>query len=250
MSNSIGGNSAVDKSRKASHNQESQNNKHILESQLRRAEELIALGPQAPTTVDQARQAQATDQDNEIRAHDCFERQPPKQAHAPLVQPPEVGARVAQSKDDIAIPVDGRGAAVALHEHLDALHTAGQDDRFEAAAQALGVPDVKAFKAAFERGDDALKTFGHVDASRLSFTDKDSNEVSPDKVSAFPNAQLLIRPGAASRPDHKLSEIALNPYLRQHDRQDHPADAAELQLRRQTEPAVNKAADQNTDVQS
>lgn len=249
MSN-ISGNSAVDKNRKSSQNQESQNNKHILESQLRRAEELTALGPQAPAAVDQAKQAQAAEQSNEIHTHDSFERQPFKPVQAPLVQPPEVGARVAQGKGDVAIPVDGRGAAVALHEHLNQLHKQGEDDRFQATAQALGVQDVKAFKAAFERGDGALQTFGHVDAQRLSFTDQDSNEVSPDKVSAFPRAQLLIRPGAATRSEHTLSDIALNPNLRQHDRQDHAPDASEVQLRRQTEPAVNKPADQNANVQA
>lgn len=245
------GNSALDKTHKT--NQESQNHKHIIESQLQRADDLTALGPQAPGQVDGVHGS--GHDDNAIRPQDSFERQPPKPVAAPLVKGPEVGARIAQAAEDVAIPVDGRGAAVALHEHLQQLHHAGQDDRFAATAKALGVNDVKAFKAAFERGDHALGTFSQVDSSRLRFVDGDFNEVDADLVSAVAKPQLLIKPSFAAPVDPAVEHPEVNfldPNRRQHYRQDHPADINELLQKRQTEPALAtpKPGDQTADVQA
>lgn len=161
-------------------------------------------------------QAVAEDDGEGLRPSDVFEASPAEKVPQAAVSAPPVGAAIAQNGDDVVVPIDGRGAAVALQEHLKGLLDGGNKAQFAATAQALGVTDLAEFERAVNQGA-ALQTFAQVDSSRLSFTDQNFNEVSPENLPAVARAQLVIQPSAAApiAPEVEAPEaISINPNLK------------------------------------
>ncbi len=212
------------------------------------AEELAPLILGGPGLVNEA---QAPAQDDGLRPEDVVELNGAEPAPVSPVQAPEVGAEVAQEAGDIAIPVDGRGAAVALQEYLSELRSQ-EDGSFENAAAALGVADVNSFAEAVDSGA-ALATFAQVDSNRVLFTDANSNEVSPDNLSAVANAQLVIKPNVEAAVDIEVEapEVVLqNPNERLLDKIETPViqDLATQQNLKQTNPAELQQNDASVTV--
>jgi len=118
------------------------------------------------------------------------------------VAPPEVGAPVARGAEDIVIPLDGRGAAVALQERLEGYLAQGNRAAFNDMSEALGVQNPEAFEAVVNAGS-ALQTFGQVDSNRVLFTDQNFNEIAPDTLSAVARAQMVIKPSYEAPIDPK-----------------------------------------------
>ncbi|MBT9547413.1 MAG: hypothetical protein IV090_18615 [Candidatus Sericytochromatia bacterium] len=138
----------------------------------------------------------------------------PPVAPAQGLKTPEVGQPLTVQAGDISFKVDGRGAAVALQERLAAEKNTPQ---FAETAQALGVSDVAAFERAVEKGD-ALETFALVDPSNIYLVDAQRREINAGDLSAFANAELVIRPRgsespAQADPAEKLLERLENPVL-------------------------------------
>lgn len=163
-----------------------------------------------------------------------------------LVSAPEVGPAVAQDAADIAIPVDGRGAAVALQEYLSQLQT-NDPAAFASAAQVLGVEDATGFAETVAEGS-ALSTFAQVDSSRVLFADANFNEISPDNLAGVANAQLVIKPAFEAPVDVevKAPEVVLqNPNERLLDKIETPIiqDLATQQQIKQTNPEQLQQSD-------
>lgn len=251
MDNSnISASAAVEKSQQAS--SAYSNDQKIFESQRKRVDELNALILNAPQQAEQDKQLHRSDDDNDLRPQDKFERQAPPVQPPPPVKAPEVGPPVPRTDDATVVPVDGRGAAVALQEYLDKLRSSGDQEAFARAAKALGVEDHEEFNETVAAGH-ALNTFAAIDSSRLTFVDKDFNEVSTEQLSAVAKAQLVVKPPyeVPVDPEIKNPEVdLLNPHLRQHFKTDHVPDASEQLLKRQTEPATLKPVDQTANVQA
>lgn len=226
MDNRIQGPSAYDQTQQARETSDRQ-----------RLDQLILGGP----GLVEPQQRVANNDDDGLRPEDTFEVAGAEAAaQLNAVQPPPVGAPLAQAADDVVLPVDGRGAAVTLQVYLQDLQDKGETQQFKATAEALGVPDVEAFERAVEQGN-ALQTFSHVDASRISFADQNFNEVDPDNLAAVANAQLVIRPSfeAAVAPEVENPEITLlNVNERIRERQETPLNASPTEFQRslQTEP--------------
>lgn len=148
--------------------------------------------------------------DDGLRPEDALEITGPAAAPPPLVAPPQVGAAVAQDAEDVVLPLDGRGAAVALQEYLQKLLQDNRQDDFEATAEALGVQNPSAFRQAVESGS-ALQSFSQVDSNRLVFTDSQFNEVDADNLSAVAKAQLVIKPSyeVPIDPEIEAPEVAI-----------------------------------------
>jgi len=116
---------------------------------------------------------------------------------------------------EVAFPVDGRGAAVALQEKLQSLRE--QPEAFADLAKNLGVQDIESFSRAVERGD-ALETFALVDPNNIFLVDAHRREIHADSVSSFAHAELVIQPRTASQetlrdPQEKMLERLENPIL-------------------------------------
>lgn len=180
----------------------------------RNISQLILDGPVSPQQVQNA--PSAAEEAAESAPTDRIElssKEPPV-APGQAVQAPRVGEPLNVQAGDIAFKVDGRGAAVALQERLAAERNTPQ---FEETAQALGVSDVEAFERAVEKGD-ALETFALIDPTNIYLVDSQRREINADDLSAFANAELVIRPraGASSAqadPAEKLLERLENPVL-------------------------------------
>lgn len=185
-------------------------------------------------------------EDDGLRPEDVVELQGAEAAPAALVSAPEVGPAVAQEAEDIAIPVDGRGAAVALQEYLAQLQ---QNDpaAFEQAAEALGVADVGAFSETVAAGS-ALGTFSQVDSNRVLFTDANFNEVASENLAGVANAQLVIKPSFEAPVDVEVvaPEVILqNPNEKLLDKIETPIiqDLAAQQNLQQTNPQQLQQSD-------
>lgn len=153
---------------------------------------------------------QVQQDDEGLRPADSFERVAAEEAaKTAAVKPPVVGGVVPQDAEDVVLPVDGRGAAVALQEYLSGLLKQNQPQQFAATAQALGVSDVEAFERAVEQGH-ALNTFAAVDSHRLVFTDSNFNEVSAEQLSAVAKAQLVIKPSYEAPVDPEIEAPEIN----------------------------------------
>lgn len=184
--------------------------------------------------------------DDGLRPEDVVEFNGPAAQVASLVSAPEVGPALVQDAADIAIPVDGRGAAVALQEYLSQLQ---QNDpaAFASAAQTLGVEDAAAFAETVAEGS-ALSTFAQVDSNRVLFADTNFNEISPDNLAGVANAQLVIKPAFEAPVDVevKAPEVVLqNPNERLLDKIETPIiqDLAAQQQIKQTNPEQLQQSD-------
>lgn len=183
-----------------------------------------------PGLIDPAERFDDSD-DEGLRPEDNLELLGSQPVQAPpVVQPPQVGAAVpVDQNEDIVIPVTGRGGAVALQDYLKGLLDQGERQRFDAAAQALGVEDKADFEDAVQHGT-PLAVFGQVDSNRVVFTDSNFNEVSADQLSAVAKAQLVIKPSyeVPIDPEVKTPEVVnLDPNLRQQKSQELPSDPEE-----------------------
>lgn len=190
-----------------------------------------------PGLVDKA--AEQTSSDDGLRPEDVVTFDGAAPPPVSPVAAPEVGPAVAKDAQDITIPVDGRGAAVALQEYLTQLQNNNPAD-FASAAQALGVEDTAAFAETVSEGS-ALSTFAQVDSNRVLFTDANSNEISPENLAGVANAQLVIKPSFEAPVDVevKAPEVVLqNPNERLLDRIETPIiqDLAAQQQIKQTNP--------------
>lgn len=182
--------------------------------QQRDLNKLILAGPAAaqaaqnvPTAAEEAAAVAPTDR---VELTGKEPPLPPSQG----LPAPEVGEPLNVQAGDISFKVDGRGAAVALQERLAAERNTPQ---FEQTAQALGVTDFAAFERAVEKGD-ALETFALIDPSNIYLVDAQRREINADSLSAFANAELIIRPRGSERPDQadpleKMQERLENPVL-------------------------------------
>lgn len=185
-------------------------------------------------------------EDDGLRPEDRVELNGAEVAPVSPVAAPEVGPAVAQDAEDIAIPVDGRGAAVALQEYLAQLQ---QNDpaAFERTAEALGVADVAAFAETVSAGS-ALGTFSQVDSNRVLFTDANFNEVSSENLAGVANAQLVIKPAFEAPVDVEVAapEVILqNPNEKLLDKLETPIiqDLAAQQNLQQTNPQQLQQSD-------
>lgn len=214
-------------------------------SDQQKIDQLILGGPNSVNT----NTAVADNNDDDgLRPSDVFEASPVEQASQPPVIAPPVGAAIVQNGDDVVVPIDGRGAAVALQEHLKGLLDKGDKAQFAATAQALGVTDIAEFERAVEQGF-ALQTFGQVDSSRLTFTDQNFNEVSPEDLPAVARAQLVIQPSAAVPIDPEVEApeaISINPNLKLQDNLETPI--LENPVKQQEQIQANPVLAQQTDA--
>ncbi|MGV3524948.1 MAG: hypothetical protein ACO1RX_12030 [Candidatus Sericytochromatia bacterium] len=184
----------------------------ILEQERTRLDQLMG----GPGLID-PNQRFGDSADDGLRPEDALEITGPAAAPPPLVAPPQVGPAVAQEAEDVVLPLDGRGAAVALQEYLQKLLQENRQEDFNATAEALGVQNPAAFRQAVESGS-ALQSFSQVDSNRLVFTDSQFNEVDADNLSAVAKAQLVIKPSyeVPVDPEIETPEVAiLDPTIRQ-----------------------------------
>lgn len=179
----------------------------------RRRLDQLAVGGLLP-----AAQALPPAQDLQFDVQDRFAlsaKEPSSVNAAAQVKPPEAGQPLPLAPGEQVLPVDGRGAAVALQEKLQTLLDTPE---FEQMAQALGVQDISAFARVVERGD-ALETFALVDPSNIYLVDAQRREINADQLASFARAELVIRPGnrpegrQASEVDQRLQEQLENPVL-------------------------------------
>lgn len=197
-----------------------------------------------PGLVDKSAEQAAND--DGLRPEDVVSFNGAAPQPASPVSPPEVGPSVAQDAADIAIPVDGRGAAVALQEYLAQLQK-NDPAAFESTSQALGVQDSAAFAETVSEGS-ALSTFAQVDSNRILFADANFNEVAPENLAGVANAQLVIKPAFEAPVDVevKAPEVVLqNPNERLLDRIETPIiqDLATQQQIKQTNPEQLQQSD-------
>lgn len=209
-------------------------------------DELAPLILGGPGLVDE--QAAVAQDDEGLRPEDVVSFNGEQAAPVSPVSAPEVGAEVAQDAGDIAIPVDGRGAAVALQEYLAQLQN-NDPAAFANAAEALGVEDTATFAETVSQGS-ALSTFAQVDSNRVLFTDANFNEVSPDNLAGVANAQLVIKPAFEAPVDVEVEapEVVLqNPNERLLDKIETPIiqDLAAQQNLQQTNPEQLQQTDGN-----
>lgn len=131
------------------------------------------------------------------------------------IQLPQAGQPLPVEPGEYVLPVDGRGAAVALQEKLQTLLDTPE---FEEMAQALGVQDISRFARAVERGD-ALETFALIDPSNIYLVDAQRREIHADQLASFARAALVIRPQNSSQvletadPGQQLQQRLENPVL-------------------------------------
>lgn len=190
-----------------------------------------------PGLVDKA--AEQAPNDDGLRPEDVVEFNNTAPPAVSPVAAPEVGPAVAQDAQDIAIPVDGRGAAVALQEYLAQLQN-NDPAAFASAAESLGVQDTEAFAETVSAGS-ALSTFAQVDSNRVLFADANFNEVSPENLAGVANAQLVIKPAFEAPVDVEVEApevVVQNPNERLLDRIETPIiqDLAAQQQLKQTNP--------------
>ncbi|MEZ0373854.1 MAG: hypothetical protein ACAI44_32485 [Candidatus Sericytochromatia bacterium] len=225
---------------------------HVREAQRSKLLEISKLIISGPGLVDDQLKPEPGSHDNELRPEDNFERLGPLAVPPPPPQGPALGPPVPLDNEDLVLPVDGRGAAVAVQNHCDELLKNGDAERFAATAQALGVPNLKAFENAVEEGN-ALNTFKHVDSNRVVFTDANFKEVDPTQFSALAKAQLVIKPSfeVPVAPEVKTPEVVkIDPNLRLQKALEQVGNPEEALKRRQTEPASANANDQTNPIVS
>ncbi|PKL76033.1 MAG: hypothetical protein CVV27_12345 [Candidatus Melainabacteria bacterium HGW-Melainabacteria-1] len=201
-------------------------------------DQLILGGPALVNPVQSANKPE----DDGLRPEDRFERIDTDAALAAMpvqsVKAPEVGAPVVRAEEDVVLPVDGRGPAVAIQDHLAALRQQGDNNQFAATAKALGVGDVNEFERLVERGD-ALQTFAAVDSNRLLFSDSNFNQINVDQISAVAKAQMVIKPSYEVPIDPEITapEIALiNPHQKLKESLELPVSPTEQLKNKLTDP--------------
>lgn len=217
----------------------------VRDAERQKLDQLILGGPGLINPQDHVNKPS----DDGLRPEDHFELSPTDAPapSSPLPPPPPAGKPVSKDAEDVALSVDGRGAAVALQEYLQGLIKAHQDPQFEATAKALGVTDISAFKRAVEGGN-ALQSFAHVDSNRLVFTDQNFNEVEADQLSAVAKAQLVVKPSFEVPIDPRVTapEVTLlDPNIHLQDRLETPIfqDPAEQLRLQQTQPQALHSSD-------